>query len=99
VSAQMIFWIVEDFVWFLAESAFRAGRFSPPGKVPWHPTLAVGASRRLLDLHADRFLGLLWWSLTTKLVPIAQIPIAPMPAAIQPKEMRMPKKTSSGLAR
>lgn len=35
LASIMLFWIIEDFLWFLLNPAFGIGNFSPH-KIPWH---------------------------------------------------------------
>ena len=35
IGALMVFWIVEDFLWFVMNPAFGLAKFNPAG-VPWH---------------------------------------------------------------
>ncbi len=41
VGAVMVFWIVEDFLWFLFNPAFGLGKFAP-AFVPWHRHWVLG---------------------------------------------------------
>lgn len=41
LGAVMVFWIVEDFLWFLFNPAFGLSRFSP-ASIPWHKHWALG---------------------------------------------------------
>lgn len=42
VASIMLFWIVEDFLWFIVNPAFGWRRFTPR-HVPWHKRWALGA--------------------------------------------------------
>ena len=41
VGSIAVFWIIEDFLWFVMNPAFGLGRFSP-GMVPWHKHWFLG---------------------------------------------------------
>ena len=41
LGAVMVFWIVEDFLWFLFNPAFGFGKFAPEF-IPWHKHWALG---------------------------------------------------------
>lgn len=41
LGAVMVFWILEDFFWFLFNPAFGLGKFSPQF-IPWHKHWLVG---------------------------------------------------------
>jgi hypothetical protein len=41
VGAVMVFWIVEDFLWFLLNPAFGMDRFAP-ACIPWHKQWVLG---------------------------------------------------------
>jgi hypothetical protein len=42
LAALMVFWIVEDFLWFILNPAFGFKRFRP-AHVPWHKHWVLGA--------------------------------------------------------
>jgi hypothetical protein len=41
LGSIMVFWIVEDVLWFVLNPAFDMREFAP-GKVPWHPHWVLG---------------------------------------------------------
>lgn len=41
IAALMIFWIAEDFLWFVLNPAFGLARFSPD-QIPWHKHWLLG---------------------------------------------------------
>lgn len=60
VGCVMLFWIIEDFLWFLMNPAFGGARFSPLF-VPWHKQWLFGVPT---DYLVFTIIGgaLLWWS-------------------------------------
>jgi hypothetical protein len=60
ISALMIFWIAEDFLWFVLNPAFGLSRFSPE-QIPWHKHWLLGVPT---DYLTYMLLGglLLTWS-------------------------------------
>jgi hypothetical protein len=61
LAAPMLFWIIEDAMWFVMNPAFGLGRLKP-GHVPWHPHWVLGLP---VDywMFSVAGLALLWWSL------------------------------------
>jgi len=41
LGSLMLFWLVEDFLWFVMNPAFGLARFTPQ-QVPWHPHWLLG---------------------------------------------------------
>ncbi len=41
IGCLMLFWIIEDFLWFILNPAYGMSRFSP-GQVPWHKNWVLG---------------------------------------------------------
>lgn len=64
LGCLMLFWIVEDFIWFVMNPAFGLSRFNP-SMVPWHKHWVFG-----MPLDYPLFLGtgivLLWLSYRRK---------------------------------
>ncbi|MET3108437.1 hypothetical protein AAKU67_002985 [Oxalobacteraceae bacterium GrIS 2.11] len=42
ISCIMLFWVIEDFLWFVMNPAFGLSRFKPEN-VTWHPNWVLGA--------------------------------------------------------
>lgn len=42
LASLMLFWVIEDFLWFVLNPAWGLARFNPAG-VPWHHHWALGA--------------------------------------------------------
>ena len=60
LGAVMVFWIIEDFLWFLFNPAFGLGKFSP-GFIPWHKHWLLGVPvDYILSLTAG--VALIGWS-------------------------------------
>jgi hypothetical protein len=60
IGAVMVFWIVEDFLWFIFNSAFGFSKFSPEF-IPWHKHWLLGMPvDYILSLTAG--VGLIVWS-------------------------------------
>jgi len=60
IASIMLFWIVEDFCWFVLNPAFGLERFAPQ-HIPWHKSWLLGAP---IDywIYALALLILLWIS-------------------------------------
>jgi len=60
LGCLMLFWIVEDYLWFVLNPAFGIDRFSP-AFVPWHKQWLLGIPT---DYLVFTIVGgaLLWWS-------------------------------------
>jgi hypothetical protein len=60
LGSLMLFWIMEDLLWFLVNPAFGPARFAP-SFVPWHRHWLLGVPT---DYLTFTFVGafLLWWS-------------------------------------
>ncbi len=60
LGCLMLFWITEDFLWFVMNPAFGIARFSP-AFVPWHKQWLLGMPT---DYLVFTLVGgaLLWWS-------------------------------------
>ncbi len=62
VGGLMLFWIIEDLLWFLMNPAFGPARFGP-AFIPWHKHWLLGVPT---DYPIFAVIGgaLLWWSFT-----------------------------------
>ncbi len=60
IGCIMVFWIVEDFLWFVLNPAFGLGLFSP-ANIPWHKHWMMGVPVDYVISLALGF-GLLAWS-------------------------------------
>lgn len=60
LGSVMLFWLVEDFLWFLLNPAFGWERFTP-AHIPWHKSWTLGLPT---DYVTFTIVGgaLLWWS-------------------------------------
>ncbi len=60
IGSVMLFWLVEDFLWFVLNPAFGWERFAP-AYIPWHKswTLRVPTDYVTFTLVGG---ALLWWS-------------------------------------
>jgi len=59
IAALMIFWIAEDFLWFVLNPAFGLGRFSQAG-IPWHKHWMLGVPTDYLTYMTLGGLLLAW---------------------------------------
>jgi hypothetical protein len=59
ISALMIFWIAEDFLWFILNPAFGIGRFSSDN-IPWHKHWMLGVPTDYLTYMLLGGLLLVW---------------------------------------
>ena len=59
IGGLMLFWIIEDFLWFVMNPAFGLAKLTPR-QVPWHPHWLLGlpADYLVFTLAA----AVLWWS-------------------------------------
>ncbi|OGW33000.1 MAG: hypothetical protein A2X58_12475 [Nitrospirae bacterium GWC2_56_14] len=60
IASLMLFWIIEDFLWFVLNPAFGIHNFSPH-KVPWHKQWFLHMPLDYWTLTVVSAL-LLWWS-------------------------------------
>ena len=64
IGAVMVFWIVEDFLWFIFNSAFGISKFSPEF-ISWHKHWLLGVPvDYIISLSAG--VGLIVWSYRTR---------------------------------
>jgi len=60
LGGLMLFWIIEDFLWFLLNPAYGWQAFHPQG-IPWHKKWLLGVPTDYLTFTVTGGL-LLWWS-------------------------------------
>ena len=60
IGCLMMFWLVEDFMWFVINPAFGFGRFDPE-HAPWHRHWALGVPTDYL-VFIVLGAGLIWYS-------------------------------------
>ena len=72
LGSVMVFWIVEDFLWFVLNPAFGLSRFRPES-VPWHKHWVLGVP---VDYVVFLVLGslLIWYSYTGKIPQAGKCP-------------------------
>lgn len=59
ISSLMLFWIAEDFLWFVMNPAFGISRFSPE-QVPWHKNWVLGVPTDYVTYMILGSLLLIW---------------------------------------
>jgi hypothetical protein len=65
LGALMLFWIVEDFLWFVLNPAFGLARFSP-AHVPWHRHWLLGVPTDYLTFTLAGALLVVWPALSSR---------------------------------
>ena len=59
IAALMLFWVVEDFLWFVLNPAYGLARFEP-AFIPWHKSWALGVPTDYLLFSAVGVAFVVW---------------------------------------